>query len=222
MRPDPSKIASKTWLLNLSVSMMDSCIPFTVKDPTKSKLISSSFLSSSSGDGMGVYPTKGDDLVARCAEAEAEADADQDVDMAMPPPPPKTSNFISKAFSLTARSLHLGVVPLKNYASHLQQNFYYYRQQAGEDAWRTDEQVQNTLNRKMALDVALLDSDFLMGTLAFLNTSATFLTSLPSEELKTMPEHFIDDLCDIVKFVATSHELDLDAFKTLNFQAIFR
>jgi len=171
---------------------------------------------------MGVYPTKGDDLVARCAEAEAEADADQDVDMAMPPPPPKTSNFISKAFFLTARSLHLGVVPLKNYASHLQQNFYYYRQQAGEDAWRTDEQVQNTLNRKMALDVALLDSDFLMGTLAFLNTSATFLTSLPSEELKTMPEHFIDDLCDIVKFVATSHELDLDAFKTLNFQAIFR
>jgi len=62
--------------------------------------------------------------------------------------------------------------------------------------------------------VSLLASDMVVASLRFLNLSAGFLYNIDDASLPSMPEHFVDDICDIIVFVTrvsakTMEKLDL-------------
>lgn len=191
-RPDKTKVSHPQTLLNISVVLLKLCEPF-ISDEKKAALINPGFVSSPSDHG-GVYAMTGDHTVPRLGEN--------------PTPPsepykPKNS-FIPQCFFFAARALHLGIVPSSSYHTNL-------IRQISHTAWmlrqrnasvQTDPNFNHLLTLQYANEVSLLAPEMLADTLRFFNLSAGFLLRIDDTQLPLMPEHFVDDMCDVMTFVS--------------------
>jgi hypothetical protein len=192
-RPDPSKVSSPSLLLNLSVSLLRLADPF-VQSPTKHALIDPGYVSSDSSHG-GVFTLTGEDVVPRLGENVA-ADA-------MDTYKPK-NGFIPEMAFLTARSLHLGLAALlAQQDSLLRQigHMHYVISNRGGDL-ASDAHFGMYVARQRGQEVALYQEDMVERSLQFCNLMAKVMFDMPDDALKTMPEHFVNDICDILTMIA--------------------
>jgi Ubiquitin elongating factor core len=192
MRPDQSKVSKTPLLMNLSAMLLKLCDPFMGSGP-KSALIDAGFVSSAKDHG-GVFSSAGDDAVSRLGENDA---------IPTTPYNPKNS-FIPMCFFFAARSLHLGIVPLSAFHYNLLRNISHNAwtlQQRNVDL-QSDPNFANLLGMQRANEVTLYEEETVASTLRFCNLMATFLLRLDAPTLGLMPEHFVDDICEILNFLA--------------------
>jgi ubiquitin conjugation factor E4 B len=119
--------------------------------------------------------------------------------------------FIPQAYFYAGRALALGIIPaaashmvLLRQASH---TAWMVRQRNGDLA--TDPHFNAILAHQYATEVTLLNPDLVSDVTQFYEMSAGFLHSLPIATLSTMPEHFVDDICDFLTFVARMAPKDM-------------
>mmetsp|Transcript_7777 Transcript_7777/g.10623 ORF Transcript_7777/g.10623 Transcript_7777/m.10623 type:complete len:1170 (-) Transcript_7777:196-3705(-) len=192
MRPDKSKVSSSQTLLNLAVVLLKLCEPF-VANEKKAALIDPGFVSFPEGHG-GVFTTEGDNAVPRLSESP---------DPATKPYKPKNS-FIPQCFFFTARALHLSVVSGSSYHMNI-------LRQVNHTAWQlrqrnvnaqSDPNFNHILSMQYANEVSLLAPEMIADTLRFFDLTAGFILRIDDSQLPHMPEHFVDDMCDITTFVS--------------------
>jgi hypothetical protein len=195
MRPDKTKVSSTPTLINMSVVLLRLCEPFMNKEnEAKAALIDPGFVSSPKAHG-GVYATSGDDSVPRLGE-----NIDGDSITAYEP----KNSFIPQCFFFAARSLHLGIVPLSAFHHNLLRNIshhaYMLRQRNAD--YHTDPNFGHLLSMQRANEVTLYLEDMISSTLRFCNLMAQFLLRVDGKDLGRMPEDFVDDICEILMFLA--------------------
>eukprot|EP00339_Tiarina_fusa_P025566 CAMPEP_0117009760 /NCGR_PEP_ID=MMETSP0472-20121206/8773_1 /TAXON_ID=693140 ORGANISM="Tiarina fusus, Strain LIS" /NCGR_SAMPLE_ID=MMETSP0472 /ASSEMBLY_ACC=CAM_ASM_000603 /LENGTH=1113 /DNA_ID=CAMNT_0004712117 /DNA_START=80 /DNA_END=3421 /DNA_ORIENTATION=- len=193
MRPDPTKVSSSSLLLNVSVVLLKLCEPF-VSDEKKHRLIDAGFVSSPSHH-KGIYATTGDDALPRLGGTPDDASMDAFS--------PKNA-FIPQCFFLTARSLALGIVPLlsqhENLLRHISHQHWELTSQNRD--LHSDPHFSILVSRQRSNEVALFQEEMVVDTMRFCNLMAKVLVGLPDDTLKLMPEHFCDNICDILMDVA--------------------
>ena len=191
MRPDSTKVSSTSLLLNASVTLLKLCDPF-VADEKKHRLIAPGFVSSADHH-RGIFATTGDDALPRLGEADDSA-----VDFA-----PKNA-FIPTCFFFTVRSLALGIVPLlsqhENLLRHISHQHWELSSQNRDI--HSDPHFCMLVSRQRSNEVALFQEEMVTDSLRFCNLIAKFLHELSDEDLKRMPEHFVDNICDILMGVS--------------------
>lgn len=197
LRPDRSKVSSSTTLHNITIVLLGLCEPF-FDDPSR---INPGYISSPTHHG-GVYATKGDDSFPRLVENSTS----------LPYPYKPKNSFIPQIFFLTARAVHLSLASGSNYHLRL-------LRQVNHTAWilrqrnnniTRDPNFNHILSMQYANEVSLLDPDTIIVSLRFLNLTAGFLLKINDTCLSTMPEHFLDDICDIVMFVTKASAKFMD------------
>ena len=192
MRPDYSKVSKPATLINMSVVLLKLCEPF-MDNESKSGLIHPGFVSSPSDHG-GVYKTVGDDGVPRLAEIQANDTVEYN---------PK-NKFVPQCFFFAARCLHLGYVPLSSFHHQLLRQISHtvwdLRQRNAD--LQSDPNFSQLVGMQRANEVTVYLEDLVSGTLRFCNLMGGFLLKLEGPELKRMPEHFVDDICNVLQFIA--------------------
>jgi len=191
MRPDRSKVSNSQTLLNLCITLLKLCEPFL--NPKKIHLIDPLFPSTATAHG-GVFAMTGDDAVPRLAEN---------------PSPPSTkydpkNTFIPQCFFFTTRALHLGIVPSSSFHTSLMRQVNhtaYMLRQRGSDAV-SDPNFNHILSMQYANETTILSHDMLADALQFYDTCAGYLLNIDDDVLGLMPEHLVDDMCDLLTFVA--------------------
>jgi len=209
MRPDTSKVSNPQTLLNLSVALLKLCEPF-VGNEKKSLLIDGGFVSSEKDHG-GVYTVTGDDAVTRLGENPT---------LPTDPYNPKNS-FIPQCFFFCARALHFGIVPCSSYHTNLLRQIshtHWQLRQRNADL-QADPQFNHLLTLQHANEASVLAPDMLADTLRFFNLVASVLLRMEDSELPLMPEHFVDDMCDVMIFVT---RMAPKAMQRLDLGNIFR
>lgn len=190
LRPDRAKVSHAQFLMNLSYELMKLSEPF-VNDDKKLKLIDPGFLDSQSG--ADVFAKK--DEVPRLAEEQSGAQDSVEYN-------PKNT-FIPQLFFFTSRALHLGVFPRTSHHLGILQRVYMLRQRAANPAALTDDpEFNHMLSLKYANEASVLSNDLLEDSLNFYCLVAKFLLNLPPQKLQQMPEHMVDDMCELFQFVS--------------------
>lgn len=195
MRPDPTKVSASSLLLNTSVVLLKLCEPF-VLDEKKFHLIDPGFVSSADDNG-GIFPTSGDDMVPRLGDASAMEETPAS------PYAPKNA-FIPQCFFFAARSLALGIVPMlsshENLLRHI--SHQHYELTSNNRDIHSDAQFCIMVSKQRSIEVALFQEEMVTDTFHFCNLMAKMLLLTPDDSLQRMPEHFVDNVCDILMSVA--------------------
>jgi ubiquitin conjugation factor E4 B len=197
MRPDANKVSNSAMLLNVSVVMLKLCEPF-VLDEKKHHLIDPGFVSSPE-DSQGVFPIRGDDALPRLGEADAESGVTSSKGTYAP-----KNAFIPQCFFITARSLALAIVPMLSLHENLLRHISHQHWELSNQ----NREVQNDphfcilVSRQRSNEVALFQEEMVVDTLRFCNLMAKILYDMDDVSLRSMPEHFVDNVCDIMMSVA--------------------
>jgi hypothetical protein len=198
MRPDATKVSSSSLLLNVSVTLLKLCDPF-VQDAKKHHLIDPRFVFASE-PGKLIFPTSGDNAISRLGEADS-ADAmatDSNAEYA-----PKNA-FIPQVFFLAARSLALGIVPMlsshENLLRHISHQHWELNSQNRDI--HSDPHFCMLVSRQRSAEVSIFQEEMMTDTIRFINLMSRALVGLPDDVLRQMPEHFVDNICDILMSVA--------------------
>jgi ubiquitin conjugation factor E4 B len=196
MRPDPSKVSSSGLLLNMQVMLLKLCQPFMDKED-KQRLIDPGFVSSSEDHG-GVYATTGDDAVTRLGDRDSAGDS------TMTEAYNPKNTFIPQCFFFCARSLHFGIVPQLSLYENLLMTIHHIHREfsnANRDP-RQEPRFAMYVGKQLSDEVALFQEDMVENTLRFCDLMAKFLYDLDDDVLRTMPEDFVSDACDVIQLIA--------------------
>ena len=188
-RPDRSKVSHPQTLQNLAVVLLRLCRPF-FDDP---KRIDPGYVSSPNHH-KGIFATSGSDMVPRLSE-----------DPTVPSKPYEPRNaFVPRVYFLGARALHLGVSAAASHHSHIVRQVghmaWNIRQRGGDAS--SDPELDRVLSLQHGGEVSLLSPELIGDALGFAGLTAGFLLSLDGDSLGRMPEHVVDDICDVLAFVA--------------------
>ena len=208
MRPDyQSKVSSPALLLNVSVALLKLCEPF-VSDEKKHGLIDPLFVLSPD-DNRRVFPLRGeggDDALPRLGDdSEGDNDGNNDASFSKIPPYKPKNAFIPQCFFYTARSLALGIVPLLSQHESLMRHLSHRHWELNNNNTEltSDPQFRILLSRQRSHEVPLFQEEMIEDTLRFCDLMAKILFEMENDDvLKSMPEHFVDNLCDILMGVA--------------------
>jgi ubiquitin conjugation factor E4 B len=210
MRPDPSKVSSSSLLLNMSVVLLKLCDPF-VDDGKKQHLIDPGFVSSPEAHS-GVFATSGEHAVSRLGEM----DDSRMIDSYSP-----KNSFIPQCFFLCARSLHFGIVPQLSYHESLLRHISHLHWQISNrnGDLQSDPQFALMVSKQRSSEVALFEEEMVKDTLRFGNFVAKVLFDMDDDTLRTMPEDFVSDMCDIIMAIA---KLKPKMLRNLEFRYVFK
>lgn len=191
MRPDTQKVSNPQTVLNISLILLKLCEPF-VNNEKKALMIDTEFVSSEESHG-GVFALEGDNVVTRLGDNPTTPANKYS---------PKNS-FIPQCFFFCARALHLGIVPCSSYHTNLLRQIshtHWQLRQRNADV-SSDPQFNHLLTLQHANEVSVLAPDMLGDTLRFFNLTAAVLLRITDDQLPLMPEHLVDDMCDVLIFV---------------------
>mmetsp|Transcript_39581 Transcript_39581/g.83197 ORF Transcript_39581/g.83197 Transcript_39581/m.83197 type:complete len:1166 (-) Transcript_39581:47-3544(-) len=191
-RPDRTKVSSEELLLNLSVVLLKLCEPF-INDPKKASLVDPGFVSSPESHG-GIYTTVGDNALPRLGQ-NSPTSAEYH---------PKNS-FIPLCFFFCSRSLTLTVVPGGGRYENIARNVYHthrtIRAQNGD--LRSDPRFNRLLQMQYAKEIVMMSPTYITDVFRFYNMAAGIFLTMEKEQLKTMPEHIVDDLCSVMVYASS-------------------
>ena len=204
MRPDATKVSSTSLLLNVSVALLKLCEPF-VMDEKKHKLIDAGFVSSAEHHG-GIFPISGDNALPRLGESNNNNNNDDDGGdgMRMNEEYNPKNAFIPTCFFFTVRSLALGILPMLSHHENLLRHISHQHWQLSSQHRdiHSDPHFCILVSKQRSNEVALFEEEMAKASLGFCNLIAKFLHQLPDDILRTMPEHFVDNICDVLMGVA--------------------
>lgn len=210
MRPDPKKVSSNSTLMNSLMVVLKLCEPFIGKEE-KRHLIDAGYVSTPSAHG-GVYAT-GEDGVPRLGEIDPET---------LPKEYNPKNSFIPQCFFLCARFIHLGYAPQFSMHENLLRHISHVHWEIQSDdarSLRTDETFMRLVAAQRSNEVALFQEELMTDTLRFCNLMSRFLFELDDETLRLMPEHFVNDTCDVIMSVA---KMRAKALRGLEFRYVFK
>ena len=188
--PDRAKVSSEEFLFNLSAALLKLCQPF-VNDPKKTNLVDPGFVSSPESHG-GVYDLKGDNALPRLGANISDSDVEYN---------PKNS-FIPLCFFFCSRSLALSIIPggnrYKSVAIHVSHAYHDIRQENG-DA-RTNRRFNALLAHQYMKEIIMKSQAYITDAFRFYNMAAGIFLQMEKEVLKTMPEHFVADMCTVLVY----------------------
>jgi hypothetical protein len=212
MRPDTTKISSQTMLLNTSILLLKLSEPF-ILDEKKHYLIDPGFVSSKN-DNKGVFPTTGDEALPRLGGM-----ADEDSSAPTTPYTPKNA-FIPQCFFYTARSLALAIVPMLSQHEYLLRHISHllWELRNQNQDIQSEPRFSMLMARQRANEVALFQEEMVVDTLRFCELMAKVLFEMDDENLCHMPEHFVDNICDIVMNIA---DLKPTLLRGMEFRYVF-
>ena len=204
MRPDVTKVSSPGLLLNVSVELLKLCDPFISQD-SKHKLIDPGFVSLSDVGAL-IFPTTGDATIPRLGESSSSSDGEDSpmTDATAPVEYAPKNTFVPQVFFMTARSLALGIVPQlsshENLLRHISHQHWELNSQ-NRDVY-SDPHFSMMVSRQRSSEVALFQEEMTTDTVRFINLMSKILVGLSDDVLKKMPEHFVDNICDILMSLA--------------------
>jgi ubiquitin conjugation factor E4 B len=217
--PDVVKTSTAGTMLNLSMVLLRLCGPFMPPESKKANLINSAFLTVRSN----VFPS---DVTRLLGNRAGQTEDDRRVGAA------SDFNFITRCYFTTARSIHLGPVGMIGQYMSLLRNISYYQPRINDN---TDPRVrahfESSVATKFTMDAELLHPDLLHEMLRFALLSCSVINGLCSSggdaitlplpapaslaqdhALRFLPEHILDDVCTIFKFVARLEPKALTSF----------
>jgi Ubiquitin elongating factor core len=216
MRPDRSKVSSRALLQNLAYVLLRLCEPF-LNDPKKHHLIDPGFVSSPAHHGE-VFAETGDDAVPRLGGREDIDTSAMIVDNVAYNP---RNAFIPFCFFYCARSLHVSIVPglqqHENLLRHIS-HWHYELTSRGSDV-QTDPRFASMIARQRSDEVALFHEEFVEQSLSFYCLLAKQLLGMDKAVLKTMPEDFVSDMCDLLTNLAP---MKGELLRGHDFRAVFQ
>jgi ubiquitin conjugation factor E4 B len=193
MRPDRSKVSSEELLMNLSIVLLKLCEPF-IDDVKKAALVDPGFVCSSESHG-GIYELTGDNALPRLGE---------NVTVEGMTYSPKNS-FIPLCFFFCSRSLALSVVPggsrYENIVRNVSFTYRTIRQQNGD--MRTDPRFERVLQLQYSKEIVMMSPTFIADVSRFYNMAAGIFLQMSKDQLKTMPEHIVDDMCSVLDYASS-------------------
>jgi Ubiquitin elongating factor core len=205
MRPDVSKVSSPGLLLNVSVELLKLCDPFISQD-SKHKLIDPGFVSLSDVGAL-IFPTTGDAAIPRLGESSSSSSDGEDspmMDTTAPAEYAPKNTFVPQVFFMTARSLALGIVPQlsshENLLRHISHQHWELNSQ-NRDVF-SDPHFSMMVSRQRSSEVTLFQEEMTTDTIRFINLMSKILVGLSDDVLKKMPEHFVDNICDVLMSLA--------------------
>jgi len=197
MRPDKSKCSHPQTLLNLTAALLKLCEPF-IANPAKSKLIDPRFVSCSAAH-RGVFNIQGDDAVSRLSDESSEDMANADIPLKDYNP---KNAFIPQCYFYTSRALHLGLIASSSHHLNIQRQVsntaWNIRQRNGDIT--SDPQFNHILTHQYANEATIMSPELLSDGLRFFSMSSGYLQELTQEQLGLMPEHMVDDACELTSF----------------------
>lgn len=210
MRPDPRKVSASSTLANALVIMLKLCEPF-VGNEKKQHLIDAGYVSSMKDNG-GVYTTEGEEAVSRLGEANADAMATEYA--------PKNA-FIPQCFFLCARFIHVGYAHVFANQTSLQRHLQHMHWEAHHQnrVLDGDDQYMRLLTTQRSQEVWLFQEEVVTDSLRFCNLMSKILFEMDDATLRLMPEHFVNDTCDIIMGVA---KLKAKTLRGLDFRYVFK
>lgn len=225
--PDVNITSTNGMFVNLTMVLLKLCGPFLTPNSNKAKLIKTEYLATQNP----LFPF---DETRLLGSGTDNATSQQDDRQVM-----NTSdfNFITRCYFITARAVHLGPVGMMGQYMRLLRQLSYF--QSRMDAPNADPRLKAHFDQmaavKMIMDAELLHPDFLHEMIRFsLLTSAivssictgfdvfdssTLSLPLPAPDVETngvlkyVPEHLVDDLCSVLKFVARLQPKALNLFE---------
>jgi ubiquitin conjugation factor E4 B len=217
MRPDRTKVSSKAFLQNVAVILLKLCEPF-VSDATKHHLIDPGFVSSPEHHG-GVFAQTGDDAVPRLGGRDEDDETAMNVEGGVAYNP--RNSFIPFCFFYCARALHLSLIPglqqHENLLRHIS-HWHYELTNRGNDL-RSDPRFSSLIARQRSEEVALFHDEFVQMALSFYCLLAQQLLALDTPMLKTIPEHFVSDICDLLTNLA---HMKAELLRGHEYRAVFQ
>ena len=194
MRPDRSKVSSEELLTNLSVVLLKLCEPF-IDDAKKAALVDPGFVCSPESHG-GIYDLTGDSQLPRLGENVTGEGVTYS---------PKNS-FIPLCFFFCSRSLALSVVPGGSRYDNIIRSVYHLhrniRQQQNGDI-RSDPRFDRLLQVQYSKEIVMMSPTFIADVTRFYNMAAGILLRMNKDQLKTMPEHIVDDMCSVLVYASS-------------------
>jgi Ubiquitin elongating factor core len=209
LRPDPRKVGSISTLVNALVVMLKLCEPF-IGDEKKQALIDPGFVSSAKDNG-GVYAI-GEDGVSRLGEVNAAS---------LPTNYAPKNSFIPQCFFLCARFIHLGYahqfapyISLMRHISHM-----HWEAHTNNTSLDTNDNYMRLITAQRSQEVTLFQEEVVTDCLRFSNLMSRVLFEVDDKTLGLMPEHFVNDTCDIIMGIA---RLKPKALRGLEFRYVFK
>ncbi|KAL3674853.1 hypothetical protein V7S43_000779 [Phytophthora oleae] len=224
--PDANITATNGMFVNLTMVLLKLCGPFLAPKSKKAQLIKTEYLTTQDS----LFPFDETRLVGGGTDNTASQDDRSILNTS-------DFNFITRCYFITARAMHLGPVGMMGQYMRLLRQLSYF--QSRMNAPNADPRLKAHFDKmaaaKMIMDAELLHPDFLhemirfsLLTCAVANSictgSSAFDASvlelpLPAPDtkvnavLKYLPEHLVDDLCSVLKFVARLQPKALNAFE---------
>lgn len=213
--PNPAVASNAAMVSNISAILLRLCRPFLNPESAKAKLIQSSMYI----HGREFKSVLRSDETMLVTNIESQSNNS---------PSQGEVNFITECFFITARSLTLGPVSvIRTYRRMLQQLSHVQSQMRDmttqtpghPNLERMKMHFEMLLSRKMTLDAYLLNPAFLHAMIEFCILSSTVLVQLfgaktlscemtlplpspPPIECAHIPEHFVEDIGNVLAFVA--------------------
>ena len=201
-------------MLNVTQALLKLSQPF-VNDPEKRKLINVGFIWNENAH-LGVYSTSGDSKVDRLGGQEATESKPTTCSN-------EDFNFITQCFFLTARALNLGLFPLTNTHHQLTRQLghmsYQIRARGGDVA--SDPQFGTVHSMQLCYEVLATDPDMLRDAVNFYAVVAETMLACDKASIQSMPEFFVDDICEILIYTTTEHGVSTDILKGVSLGSIF-
>ena len=192
-RPDRTKVCSEELLVNLSVVMLKLCEPF-VNDAKKAALVDPGLVCSPESHG-GIYDLAGDNALPRLGENVTND--------GVTTYSPKNS-FVPLCFFFCTRSLALSVVPggdmYENICRQVSHTYHRIRGQNGDP--RNDPRFDRILQFQYSKEVVMMSEAYIADVSRFYNMAAGILLQMNKDQLKTMPEHIVDDMCSVLVYAS--------------------
>ncbi|RLN52723.1 hypothetical protein BBJ28_00016461 [Nothophytophthora sp. Chile5] len=223
--PDVNVVSTNGMIVNLTMVLLRLCGPFLPPNSKKSHLINAQYLATQNP----VFPFEETKLLGASGD-DAQQDSRQVGSVA-------DFNFITRCYFITARAMHLGPVGIIGQYMRLLRQLSYF--QSRMNAPNADPRLRAHFDQmaasKMIMDAEILHPDLLHEMIRFALLSCTVVNSicagssasegasglelpLPAPDtqqnvvLKHIPEHLVDDVCTVLKFVARLQPKALNAF----------
>ncbi|KAG6950518.1 hypothetical protein JG688_00014116 [Phytophthora aleatoria] len=225
--PDANITATNGMFVNLTMVLLKLCGPFLAPNSKKAQLIKTDYLATQNP----LFPFDETRLVGAGTEnAASHQDDRQALNIS-------DFNFITRCYFITARAMHLGPVGMMGQYMRLLRQLSYF--QSRMNSPNADPRLKAHFDQmaaaKIIMDAELLHPDFLhemirfsLLTCAVVNSCCTGSTvfdhstlelPLPAPDtnkntlLKYIPEHLVDDLSSVLKFIARLQPKALNAFE---------
>eukprot|EP00644_Phytophthora_capsici_P013443 jgi/Phyca11/568556/estExt2_Genewise1.C_PHYCAscaffold_290239 len=224
--PDANITATNGMFVNLTMVLLKLCGPFLAPRSKKAQLIKTEYLTTQNP----LFPYDETRLVGTGTDNTSGQDDRSILNTS-------DFNFITRCYFITARAMHLGPVGMMGQYMRLLRQLSYF--QSRMNAPNADPRLKAHFDQmaaaKMIMDAELLHPDFLhemirfsLLTCAVVNSICTgsnvfdastleLPLSAPDMKvntvLKHVPEHLVDDLCSVLKFVARLQPKALNAFE---------